>query len=227
LIIDFKFENKYVVVIGGGSEAYSKIQNFLDAGSKVLVISRNFSSGILSLNEKKKVDLFRAEIRDGEAFVKELNPKPDLLAVATSDHEINAKLAGCAKAEGLMVYVADNPKISDFILPAVSKIGEVRIAVSTGGKSPAMAKTLRERIERLVTKQDLLQIELQDYMRAVLKLQVPEQADRKAILYKILGDTRVNEFLKEGRLAKARKEAIVIMEKLKVKNDQNLRGERK
>ena len=227
MIIDFKFENKYVVVVGGGSEAYSKIQNFLDAGSKVLVISRNFSSGILSLNEKKKVDLFRAEIRDGEAFVKELNPKPDLLAVATSDHEINAKLAGCAKAEGLMVYVADNPKISDFILPAVSKIGEVRIAVSTGGKSPAMAKTLRERIERLVTKQDLLQIELQDYMRAVLKLQVPEQADRKAILYKILGDTRVNEFLKEGRLAKARKEAIAIMEKLKVKNDQNLHGERK
>lgn len=227
MIIDFKFEGKYVVIVGGGAEAFSKVQNFLDAGSKVLVISRNFSSGILDLHEKKKVALLRSEIRDGEVFVKQLNPKPDLLAIATSDHELNAKLANCAKAEGLMVYVADNPAISDFILPAVSKIGDVRIAVSTGGKSPAMAKTLRERIERLVTREDLLHIELQDYMRPVLKLQVAEQKHRKAILYKILEDKRVNEFLKEGKLEKAKEEAMIIMENLKVENDQSLQGEQK
>jgi precorrin-2 dehydrogenase len=225
LIVDFKFEGKYVVMIGGGSEAFTKIQNFLDAGSKVLVVSRNFSSGILDLYEKKKIDLLKSEIKDGEKFVKQLNPKPDLLAVATSDHKLNAKLAGCAKSEGLMVYVADNPAISDFILPAVSKIGEVRIAVSTGGKSPAMAKTLRERIERLITQEDLLHIELQDQMRTLLKQQVKEQKTRKRILYKILEDEHVNAMLKEGKFKKAKKEAMIIMEKLKVENDPNLTGE--
>jgi precorrin-2 dehydrogenase/sirohydrochlorin ferrochelatase len=219
LIIDFKFEDKYVVVVGGGSEAFSKVQNFLDAGSKVMVISRNFSSGILDLYGKKKINLFKTEIRDGDAFVKQLNPKPDLLAVATSDHELNTKLANHAKTDGLMVYVADNPAISDFILPAVSKIGDVRITVSTGGKSPAMAKTLRDRIERLITTEDLLRIELQNHMRTILKKQGGEQKSRKRILYGILEDKRVNELLKEGKPEKAEKEAMKIMEKLKVEED--------
>jgi precorrin-2 dehydrogenase/sirohydrochlorin ferrochelatase len=224
LIIDFKFEGKYVVMVGGGSEAFSKIQSFLDAGSRVLVVSRNFSSGILNLHEKGKIDLLKSEIKEGENFVKQLNPKPDLLAIATSNHDLNARLAGCAKSEGFMVYVADNPAISDFILPAVSKIGEVRIAVSTGGKSPAMAKTLRERIERLVTRQDLLHIELQNYMRNVLKRQVSEQKIRKRILYTILEDKRVNALLKEGKIDKAKKEAMIIMERLKVRDKRNPQG---
>ena len=211
MIIDFSFKGKYVAMVGGGSEAFSKVQNFLDAGSKVLVISRNFSKGILDLHADKRIDLLKTEIKDGEFFVKQLNPKPDLLAVATSDHKLNAKLAQCGKAEGFMVYVADNPAISDFILPAVSKIGDVRITVSTGGKSPAMAKTLRERIERLITRQDLLHIELQEHMRAVLKERVGEQKTRKRILYTILEDESVNAFLKEGKLEKAKKEAMKIM----------------
>ena len=219
LIIDFSFEGKQVVMVGGGSEAFSKVQGFLDAGSKVLVISRNFSSGILQLQGKNKIELLRTEIKDGATFLQRLNPKPDLLAVATSDHGLNAKLADYARSQGLMVYVADNPALSDFILPAVSKIGEVRIAVSTGGKSPAMAKTLRERIERLITREDLLQIELQDYMRAILKEQVGQQKVRKGIIYKILQDERVNESLREGKLGKAKKEALQIMEKLKTREN--------
>jgi precorrin-2 dehydrogenase/sirohydrochlorin ferrochelatase len=212
LIIDYKFDGQYVVVVGGGSEAFNKVQNFLDAGCKVLVISRSFSKGVLDLHAEKQIDLLKAEINDGEFFVKQLDPKPDLLAVATSDHKLNAKLAQCGKEEGLMVYVADNPSISDFILPAVSKIGDVRITVSTGGKSPAMAKTLRERIERLITQQDLLHIELQEHMRRVLKERVGDQKTRKGILYKILEDDHVNELLKKRKLNQAKNEAMSIME---------------
>ena len=61
-----------------------------------------------------------------------------------------------------MVYAVDNPALSDFILPAVAQVGDVKVAVSTGGKSPAMARVLRERIEKLVTPEDLLEIELQE-----------------------------------------------------------------
>ena len=60
-------------------------------------------------------------------------------------------------------------RMSDFILPAVARVGDVKVAVSTGGKSPAMAHVLRERIEKLVTPQDLLEIELQANMRGILK----------------------------------------------------------
>jgi precorrin-2 dehydrogenase/sirohydrochlorin ferrochelatase len=212
LIIDFKFEGKYVVMVGGGSEAYNKALTFLDAGSKVLVVSRNFSSGIMELHRLKKIDLLRAEVKDGETFVKQLNPKPDLLAIATSDHELNASLASRAKSAGHMVYVADNPAISDFILPAVARIGDVRVTVSTGGKSPAMAKALRARIEKLITKEDLLHIKLQEYMRGILKQRIINQKDRKKILYRVLEDEQVRESLKGGKLLAAKKTAMKIME---------------
>ncbi len=71
-----------------------------------------------------------------------------------------------------MVYSVDNPALSDFILPAVAHIGDVKIAVSTSGKSPAMAKALRERIEKLIQPEDLLEIELQSHLRSILKEQI-------------------------------------------------------
>ena len=212
MIIDFKFEGKYVVMVGGGSEAYNKALTFLDAGSKVLVVSRNFSSGIMELHRMKKIDLLRAEVKDGETFVKQLSPKPDLLAVATSDHALNASLASRAKSAGHMVYIADNPAISDFILPAVARIGDVRVTISTGGKSPAMAKALRVRIEKLITKEDLLHIKLQEYMRGILKQRIINQKDRKKILYKVLEDKQVEKSLKEGKFGAAQKMAMKIME---------------
>ena len=111
-----------------------------------------------------------------------------------------------------MVYVADNPDISDFILPAVARIGDVRIAVSTEGKSPAMAKRLRERIEELITQEDLLQIKLQERMRAILKGRVADQITRKKILYKIMEDEKIKVLLITEKFHEAEKLAMKIME---------------
>ena len=223
LIMDFKLDGKYVVMVGGGSEAYKKVLNFLDAGSKILVVSRNFSAGFKELEKAKKICLVRMEIKDGEAFVKKLDPKPDLLSVATSDHQLNAALAKRAKSLGFMVYVADNPDISDFILPAVAKIGDVRIAVSTEGKSPAMAKKLRQRIEELITQEDLLQIKLQERIRTILKEHVWDQKIRRKVLYKIMEDDKVKMLLISGKFHEAEKTASKIMESIvreeKIKNE--------
>jgi precorrin-2 dehydrogenase/sirohydrochlorin ferrochelatase len=219
VIIDFKFDGKYVVIVGGGTEAYKKTLSFLDAGSKILVASRTFTSGIKKLHQEKKINLLEANIKNGETFFNQLKPKPDLLAVATNDQKLNVQLSTRARSAGCMVYVADNPSISDFILPAVAKIGEVRIAMSTGGKSPAMAKILRKRVERLITQEDLLQIKLQNYMRAILKQQISDQKLRKKILYKILKDEHVKKLLKAGKFDEAQREARKIMEDVRVNKE--------
>lgn len=219
MIIDFKFDGKYVVIVGGGTEAYKKTLSFLDAGSKILVASRTFTSGIKKLHQEKKINLLKADIKDGETFFNQLNPKPDLLAVATNDQKLNVQLSKRARSAGCMVYVADNPSISDFILPAVARIGEVRIAMSTGGKSPAMAKVLRQRVERLITQEDLLQIKLQNYMRAILKQRISDQKLRKKILYKILEDEHVKKLLRNGKLDEAQRVALKILEGFRVNKE--------
>jgi precorrin-2 dehydrogenase/sirohydrochlorin ferrochelatase len=212
LLVDLNFKGKYVVIVGGGSESYRKTPPFVEAGAKILVVSKTFSDGIKKLHATGKLELLEAEVKDAETFVKSFNPKPDLLVAVTNDHVLNAALIRHAKSSGCMVYAVDNPAASDFILPAIAKVGEVRIAISTAGKSPAMARELRQRIEKMVTQKDLLQIELQTYARAVLKTRILDQKVRRKILYEVLKDKEIKRFLQEGKFEEAKETALKIVE---------------
>jgi precorrin-2 dehydrogenase/sirohydrochlorin ferrochelatase len=97
-------------------------------------------------------------------------------------------------------------------LPAVAKVGDVTIAVSTGGKSPAMASELRQRIEKLIAPQDLAKIGLQEQLREILKEKVPDQKARRLLLYKILGDPEVNGLLERGKFEEAKTKALEVLE---------------
>jgi precorrin-2 dehydrogenase/sirohydrochlorin ferrochelatase len=214
MLVDLNFKGKYVVVVGGGLESYRKTQSFVEAGSKILVVSKTFSFSIKKLHTQRKLELLQAEVKDAEDFVKSLNPKPDLLVAVTNDHKLNAQLIKHAKATGCMVYAVDDPATSDFILPALAKVGEVRIAVSTVGKSPVMARVLRQRIEKMITEEDLLQIKLQSYLRANLKQRISNQKVRRRILYKILKNDEVKKLLRDEKFDEAQKAARKILEKL-------------
>jgi siroheme synthase-like protein len=215
LLVDLKLAGKIVIVVGAGAEAYRKIQSFLDSGAVIWVISKEFNSSIEKLAEEKRVAILKTDIKDASSFVHSFNPKPDILLAATSDSSLNLELVKAAKASGCMVYSIDNSAVSDFILPAVAKVGDVKVAVSTGGKSPAMAHVLRERIEKLVTPQDLLEIELQTNMRTILKEQVSDVKLRGKTLYEILNNVNIKEALSEGNIQEAQRLAIKVIEKRK------------
>lgn len=213
MLIDLKLGGKTIMVIGGGAEAYRKVQGFLDSGATIWIISRDFTSEIIQLGDAHKVALLKTEIQAAEAFVGSLNPKPDILLAATDNSKLNLALVKAAKTCGSMVYAVDNPVLCDFILPAVAHVGDVKIAVSTGGKSPAMAHVLRERIEKLVTQQDLLEIELQEKTRVILKEKVADPKQRSKTLYEILNSVEIKKALSEGKPAEAEALALKYIEK--------------
>lgn len=218
MILDCNLKGKYVVIVGGGAEAYRKITSFLDAGSKVLVVSKKFLTKIYALHYRKQIDLLEQEITDAESFVNNLGKSADLLVAVTDDHHLNLCLVKHAKDSGFAVYAIDNPEVSDFMFPAFAKIGDVRIAVSTSGKSPTMARVLRQRIEKMITPEDLLQIRLQDYVRTVLKKRIPEQRIRKIVLSEILEDRQIKKLLKKGKFQGAKNFALDIAESFEDKN---------
>lgn len=224
MIVDLKFDGKYVVIVGGGAEGYRKTLSFLDAGSKILVVSKTFSSSIKKLHRMKKINLLKADIKDEAAFINSLSPKPNSLIAVTNDQNLNVQLAKHAKSAGCMVYAVDTPSISDFIFPALAKVGEVKIAISTNGKSPAMARVLRQRIERMITQEDLLQIKLQNYIRAILKQRISDQKVRRKVLYKILKDDNITRLLKEGEFGEAQRMALEILESFEVNDKKSHRG---
>jgi precorrin-2 dehydrogenase/sirohydrochlorin ferrochelatase len=216
--MDLKLDGKTVMVIGGGREAHRKLQSMLDSDAKIWVISRDFTEEIQKLGEEKRVALLKTGIKDAQAFVDSLSPKPYILLAATNDGSLNAELIKAAKFYGCMVYSVDNPQESDFILPAVAHVGDVKVAVSTGGKSPAMARVLRERIEKLVTAEDLLEIELQEKARAVLKEKFSDPKERSKMLYDILNSVEIKGALSQGNLSGAEDLALKLINQ---KGDQN------
>jgi siroheme synthase-like protein len=208
--MDFNLQGKQVVVVGGGLEGYRKTSDFLQGGAKVSIISQKFTADFCALQKTGKISLKTETITDTEAFLAGLDFKPDVLVAVTDNHELNLSLIRAAKSRGWIVYAPDNPALSDFSLPAVANVGEVKIAVSTGGKSPAMASVLRKRIEQTITAEDLLQIRLQVYLRSSLKKQIKDQKDRKKSLYRILQNRDIKALLKEGKLEEAKKKATAI-----------------
>ncbi len=217
MLIDLKLDGKTIVIVGGGSEAYRKMKSFVNSEAKIWVISKEFSSSIQELADSKKVALVKTEIKDAKAFVNTLNPKPDVFLAVTNDSKLNLKLVETAKSLCGMVYSVDNPALSDFILPAVACVGDVKVAVSTSGKSPAMARALRERIEKMIKPEDLLEIELQSHIRGILKKQVPDSKTRSKLLCEILNNIKIKQVLKEGKLLEAQEIAIKLIEKMEAK----------
>lgn len=198
--MDFKVDGKNVLIIGGGIEGYRKLQNFLDSSAELTVVSNDFSQNIKTLAAQGKIRLSHTHITDAQKFLISLLPRPDLLLAVTNDSKLNVQLVLAAKKLGCLVYCVSDPSLSDFILPAVARVGTIKIAVSTGGKSPAMARVLRQRIERLVTSEDLLEIELQAYLRKLLKSCVADQRVRSKLLNEMLNNVDIKQALREGNL---------------------------
>ena len=110
----------------------------------------------------------------------------------------------CGIAQNKLVNRADFPQKGDVIVPTSFNIGEIEISIFTNGKSPLMARQLRKKIQSIITEEDILEIELQDYARSKLKDVLENQKDRRKYLYEILEDEKINDLIKDGQIDEAK-----------------------
>lgn len=138
----FLLEGKTCVVVGAGAVGQEKIQGLLAAGARVRVIAPEATPLIQRLARTRKLEWepkrFRASDLKG-AF---------LVVAATSVTELNEAIWRAARRKGVLCNVVDDPPRCDFFYPAVVRRGALQIAVSTGGRSPALAQQVRKDIER-------------------------------------------------------------------------------
>ncbi len=130
------------VVAGGGQVALRKVSALLECRADVVVISPDLCAGLEQLAESGEIHAVNREYQEGDlegAFV---------VIVATSDGEANLMVAEEARKKAALVNVVDNPENCDFIAPAYIRRGDVTIAISTAGRSPALARKIRTRLER-------------------------------------------------------------------------------
>lgn len=217
MIVDFNLKGNLVIVVGGGAEGMKKVNSLLTQDCKILVISDKVNTQFANYIKQKKIDFKKTKLKDGGFLSKY---KPFLVMAVTDDRELNRKIIQKAKKMKCFVYASDDPEVSDFAHPSVINIEDtVQIAISTGGRSPAMARKLKLQAEKIfkkiIKKEDIYQIKLQQIARDAAKKIIPTQLERKKFLYSVLNDKAIKQLIKDNKLKKAQQRAMLMLRKWK------------
>lgn len=134
-----------VLVVGGGLVAERKVAGLLAADASVTAVSPRLTPALDALAAAGQLQHVPRRYREGDLAGYQL------VFVATGDAGVSAAVAAEGRARGVWVNAADDPPRCDFILPAVVRRGDLLVAVATGGRCPALARALREELERHLT----------------------------------------------------------------------------
>ncbi len=181
-----------VFILGTGEVATRRANKFLGHGANVKLAGNDLSDDLLD----KGAELCSTDDVD------ELVKWADLVVVASGDEEMSdyvSKISG-----DKLINRADYPLEGNVIVPTSFNIADIEISIFTNGKSPLMARQLRKRIQSIITEEDILEIELQDYARSKLKGIIENQKERRKCLYEIFEDDKINGFIKNRQIDDAK-----------------------
>jgi precorrin-2 dehydrogenase/sirohydrochlorin ferrochelatase len=185
-------EEHDVVIIGGGNVCARKAETMLRYGARVTVVSPDFTeeikgwarNGLIAIKRKA----YDASDVEGASIV----------IASTDDQRVNEQIAADCRARKIPVNVVDVTPLCEFIVPAIVENGSVQIAISTGGKSPALARTLKEDLQRLVGTEYAEVNDVLGSLRDSAKRVLPTDTDRKRFFDGIIS-RGVLDMLRQGR----------------------------
>ena len=181
-----------VFILGTGEVATRRANKFLNHGAIVKLAGNSINEEL----SKNGAELYSTDDVD------DLVDWSDLVVIASGDRKLSDYVADISKDK--LVNRADFPDNGDIIVPTSFNIGDIEISIFTNGKSPLMAKQLRKRIQSIITEDDILEIELQDYSRSLLKGYVSNQKDRRDYLYEIFENEEIQELIKPRKIDEAK-----------------------
>jgi len=171
---------KPCAVVGGGEVALRKAQRLLQCHARVWVITEELSPDWKALQGE-----------DGLHFItdkyKSRHIKDMFLVIgATNRRDVNERIFQDARKRHILVNIADDPLRCDFILPSLVERGDLSVAISTGGKSPAMAKRLREELEDILGAEYEIALEIMGNIRSIVREQNQPSHDNQKIFTRLI-----------------------------------------
>jgi precorrin-2 dehydrogenase/sirohydrochlorin ferrochelatase len=140
--VNLNLKDRPCLIIGGGKVAARKAQGLLNCEAQVTIISPTLISELASMLQAGGLSWVKRNYRPGDLR------DVFLVIAATDDESVQQQIYEEAEERGVLINVADVPARCNFILPATVRRGDLVISVSTGGKSPALAKQLRMELEK-------------------------------------------------------------------------------
>jgi siroheme synthase-like protein len=188
-----KLEGRRVVVVGGGEIAAGKIDGLLQAGAKVAIVSPALNSQLASLVKENKI-----EWREKGFAPKDLQDA-FLVIAATSVPSVNEAVYRAAEERGLLCNAVDDIENCHFYYGGVVQRGDLQIAISTNGKSPALAQRLRKELEAQFGPEYEGWVEWLGAAREVLRASGASEAQNKEVLHNLASREMFERYLREAR----------------------------
>lgn len=174
-------KSRLCLVVGGGSVGERKTRSLLRCGARVRIVAREMTPGLRALCDEDLVTFAGCDYE--EAHLDGI----DLVFAATSDRRLNLEIGGQARRRRLWCNMATDPGEGSFIVPSVIERGPLSIAISTGGMSPALARLIRERLDREFGPEWALFLRLMGSLRKAIQLKGFESDENQEIFRKIAG----------------------------------------
>ncbi|NOY52849.1 MAG: bifunctional precorrin-2 dehydrogenase/sirohydrochlorin ferrochelatase [Deltaproteobacteria bacterium] len=199
-------EQMPVLVIGGGPVAERKVRVLLRYGAKVRLVSPALTKGLECLVEARRIACRRRSFRSSDM------DRVRLAFCATDDDRLHRRAVREGKKRGVLLNVVDVPELCDFIVPSVIRRGDLTVAVSTGGASPALAKKIRRELAVRFGPEYGRFLKLLKGIRPQI-LEAVGDGKRRSRLFRKLADSQALALLRKGRTKEAREEIAVILKK--------------
>ena len=144
--IFLKVHQLEVLIVGGGNVGLEKLSFLLKSSpnANVQLVAPEINEEIFELVKKHQVELVKEQFRN------QFLENKHIVIVATDNENLNIEIYNECKRRNLLVNLADNPRYCDFYLGGIVTKGNVKIAISTNGKSPTTAKRLRQFFEEVI-----------------------------------------------------------------------------
>ena len=130
------------VVVGGGEVAERKVERLLECDAGVVVVGSELTPKLEAMKNDGRISHIPDNYQNG--YIEGAR----LVIGATDSDEVNKRIYRDSRERGILVNIVDDPAKCDFIVPSVFQQGDLSIAISTGGKSPSLARNLRKELEQ-------------------------------------------------------------------------------
>lgn len=182
---------KRCVVVGGGDVAERKVMKLLECDAEVIVVSNAVTPGLAAMIEGNIIDHIPDDYDSG--YIK----GAFIVVGATDRDEVNEKIYRDSQDRGILVNIVDDPKRCDFIVPSIVRTGDLAIAISTGGKSPIMARKLREEIEQAYGPEYGILLDIMGALREKMITRGESPEDNKEVFESVFDSGIIKYIMKE------------------------------
>ena len=196
--IGLDISGRRCLVIGGGDVGERKVERLLECGARVTVVGRDLTPALAGLRKKGAIDHI-----PGDYEQKHL--KGSFLVIgATDDRVVNERIFRDARKKGVLANIVDDPERCDFILPALCRQGELVITVATEGKSPALAKKLRQDLEERYGHEYEVLLKIMGEIRGKV-IDRGEGSDENRKIFEAVVDSDILDYIRKANWGKVEK----------------------